>query len=124
LNQIVKISHLDVVIGARRNARVVACTLVCILNNSASIAIATLIVVAPSGAKRIGASLGQLMCKDIDDSINASIPVGGIGLRNAAGTSGGWNSDPSILVVTKVRVIATEGSAEPVIRYITVGRKV
>jgi hypothetical protein len=61
------------------------------------------------------------VCKDIDGSINASIPVGGISLRNAAWTSGGGNSDPSVLVVGNVILIAAERFAEPVKRYVAVG---
>jgi hypothetical protein len=75
---------LDIVVVASRNSREVEITLVRIFNNSKSIAIATAVVVAPSGSKWIGACLGQLVSKDIDCSINASIPVGGISLRNAA----------------------------------------
>ncbi len=115
---------MEVVVVASRNSREVKITLVRIFNNSKSIAITTAVVVAPSGAKRIGASLCQLVSKDIDGSINASIPVGGISLRNAAGTSGGGNSDPSVLVVGKVIVVAAERFAEPVKSYVAVGRNV
>ncbi len=95
-NQVDEISNLDVVIATSRNARVVPFTSVRILNPSIYIAISCTIVIAPSSSNRVSAELCQFVCDYINGSINSSISIGRISLRNTTRTTERVNSNPRL----------------------------